>query len=211
MNKDLSLFAPNTLTWLPELGIGYDDRIDQTIYDASYWEKYVKMANTAMGDALTAARIGFVLRHYKGPLLDVGIGSGQFLEFWPHGKLGFDINPEAIKWLSNNGWWADPTKAPIRAASFFDSLEHIREPSSILDQITEWAFASVPILPDGRIPGPWWRHYRPGEHLWYFNRNGFIKFMGAFGFRMVDSSSIETELGRLDIELFAFRRNITPR
>ncbi|MXF29030.1 hypothetical protein FQ043_24860, partial [Escherichia coli] len=75
-------------------------------YDAAYFARYQQMAATPMGQALTRARIQLVARHWSGPVLDVGIGAGQFVEARPQTQ-GYDVNPAGIAWLKQRGAWRD--------------------------------------------------------------------------------------------------------
>ncbi|CDZ82745.1 hypothetical protein BN1086_00832 [Citrobacter koseri] len=55
----------NGLVWLPELGMGrYPVPADRP-YNADYFARYQAMADTSMGQQLTAARIQLVMRHYQ--------------------------------------------------------------------------------------------------------------------------------------------------
>ncbi len=82
----------NGLVWLPELGIGRFPVPPERPYDASYFASYRQMAQTNMGIQLNAARIQLVARHHQGKVLDVGIGSGQFVETRTD-TWGYDVKP----------------------------------------------------------------------------------------------------------------------
>ncbi len=94
------------LVWLPALGMGYFPVPQNRPYDEHYFSRYQQMADTPMGHALTQARIQLVARHYDGPLVDVGIGAGQFVEARPNTR-GYDVNPAGVDWLKQRGLWAD--------------------------------------------------------------------------------------------------------
>lgn len=95
------------LVWLPELGTGhYPVPQENRSYDTHYFSHYQMMANTGMGQQLTDARVALVARHYTGLFLDVGIGSGQFVEN-RRDTLGYDVNPVGIEWLNQRNVWAD--------------------------------------------------------------------------------------------------------
>jgi hypothetical protein len=87
------------LVFLPELGIGRYPVPESRPYDEQYFAKYQRLADTETGRALTQSRIELVERHYHGPVLDVGIGAGQFVSSRP-GTLGYDVNPAGIAWLN---------------------------------------------------------------------------------------------------------------
>lgn len=194
-----------TLVWLPEYGIGYypPPKNARPIYNGEYWDKYNRYAQTELGLKLTKARIAFVNKYHTGSLLDYGIGSGQFLSM--RGKTeGWDINPEALKWLVRNSLLGSPEQ-DYPAISFWDSLEHLEDPAKALEHVEEWAFISIPIFRDlDHIRSS--KHFRPGEHVWYFTHQGLEKYMSYVGFRIVESSYMESDLGREDIVSFAFHR-----
>lgn len=48
------------------------------------------------------------------------------------------------------------------------------------------------------------KHYKPDEHIHYFSYHGIIKFMEKFNYKCVESSMIETKLGRESIGSFVF-------
>ena len=193
------------LLWLPELGMGHVALHDESTYDDAYFEKYARMADTPIGLQLTRARVQMVERHYTGPLLDVGIGAGQFVLGRNESTFGYDVNPHAVEWLQERGLYQDLYAESFRALSFWDSLEHIPDPGAAVERAGEWVFVSLPIFdgPDHCLSS---RHYRPGEHLWYWTHNGFIRWMWRQGFELIEHNTIETDLGREGIGSYVFRR-----
>lgn len=196
----------NGLVWLPELGMGRYPVPQARPYDAGYFARYQQMADTQLGQSLTAARIQLVARHYQGALLDVGIGSGQFVEARPQTR-GYDVNPAGVDWLHTRGLWADLYDARYAAISFWDALEHIDRPENAVAKAEKWVFVSVPVFADGddilRS-----RHYRKDEHIWYFTHHGLLRWFEAQGFHCIEHNTLETELGREGIGSYAFRRHI---
>ena len=95
----------------------------------------------------------------------------------------------------------------FKGLTFWDSFEHISEPSIILRKIYKgtYIFLSIPIFPDLVLLTNS-RHYRPDEHYWYFTEEGLINLFNDNGFELIDFNEIESELGRKDIKTFAFRR-----
>ena len=55
------------------------------------------------------------------------------------------------------------------------------------------------------------KHYRPGEHLYYFTELGFAQWMARHGFELLEVSNFETKAGRDSILSFAFRRHRWPK
>lgn len=195
------------LVWLPELGMGRYPVPQDRPYDASYFARYQKMADTRMGHELTAARISLVSRHYNGALLDVGIGAGQFVEARPNTK-GYDVNPAGVDWLLARGAWSELYATNHAALSFWDALEHIDHPDLAVSHAEKWVFVSVPIFENAEhILHS--RHYRPDEHIWYWTHSGLLRWFDAQGFDCAEHNTVESELGREGIGSYAFRRRNT--
>jgi len=195
-----------SLVWLPELGWGYanPDSADFK-YDKDYFQHYVSVSNTAMGERLTAARLEIVKRHTDGEVVDIGIGAGLFVERRGACTFGFDINQASVNWLKERGLFIDPYKQVIDSATFWDSLEHIVDPRKLLDNIKRFAFVSMPIYDDvAHLLKS--KHFKKGEHVYYFTFDGLIRWMKRYGFECIENNRVETDLGRKDIGSFVFRR-----
>lgn len=203
-------WAAAELMWLPERGMGYLRVTDQP-YDRDYFAKYLGYAATELGQALTRARMEFILRHAPelGLLIDVGIGCGQFVAAARQAGLeanGWDVMPPAVEWLERNGICLDPRRTFADALTFWDSLEHLPDPAAYIVSAREWVFCSLPIVPGDGPPRANWKHFRPDEHCWYWTRSGLIGWMAEQGFRCVEHNTMESLLGREDVSTFAFRR-----
>jgi hypothetical protein len=197
---------PNGLTdcllWSEELGMGYHPRPPMD-YSGPYFEKYQALDATSMGAALTAARVAMVKRHYQGGVVDIGIGGGRFVleaDGW-----GYDVNAEAVTWLRARERYFDVYANGTEAICCWDSLEHIPEPEKLIAQVGQWVFVSMPIYLSQ------WdclnsKHYKPGEHIWYWTQSGLISWFARQGFGCVEINKRESELGREGITSFAFRR-----
>lgn len=201
--------AGDGLTWYLELGYGYYPVVGgNAVYDRAYFQRYQAYTATPMGQALTAARVDLV-RRWAGDAecLDIGIGAGDFLEARrPQAPtFGYDVNPEAVRWLLDRGAFRDPCHGPVACMTFWDSLEHLADPQIVLSQASRWAFITIPVFrgPDHVLVS---KHFRKDEHFWYFTRAGLIGWMGNQGFVCAEQSTAETALGREDIETFAFER-----
>jgi hypothetical protein len=156
------------------------------------------------------ARCEFVHRHFHGAsLIDVGIGSGAFINRRRQKTFGYDINPAGRKWLEERGLLIDPYVVPFAAMTLWDVLEHMADFRPLLDNCREWLFLSLPIFLDAEHVLAS-KHYRRDEHCWHFTRDGLVFVLKTCGFSLVSESSIETELGREDIGTFAFRRAALP-
>lgn len=191
------------LKWCDEAGVGYFP-IKDTPYDDDYFDKYVAMAGTDMGQQLTQARVELIERYSDTKdIVDIGIGSGQFMEAVD--CRGYDINPKAVKKLISDGRFANPYSTYFNSATFWDSLEHIKDVHLILNHVVELAFVSIPIFDDlGHVKRS--KHFRPNEHCWYFTRKGFERFIEAHGFTVLEYNTMETDLGRDGIGTFVCNR-----
>jgi len=160
------------------------------------------------GEALTRVRIDFVKKYLgdgsHGASGVLGIGGGRFVreaDCW-----GFDVNETAIEWLKSHNAFTNPLTAPPEAISCWDALEHIPKPEKLLRSVRKWLFVSLPIFtnPATVVSS---KHYKPGEHLWYFTHGGLVKWCAAQGFELVEYNHIESDLGREGINTYAFRRS----
>lgn len=198
----------NGVKWDDRDGIGFYEADPTGVYNESYFEKYIGYAHTELGKQITAARIDLVDDHIRGaPLLDIGIGCGQFiLHRHPAPTFGYDINTTAIQWLLNRKLWKDPWVVDVDNVSLWDAFEHLRRPELLLTTVRKYVFMSIPIF-DGPEHVVASKHFRPTEHFWYFTRAGLLTLMAGAGFRLIDENAAETVLGRDGIRSFVFRRN----
>ena len=194
--------AKGQLSWIEGLGIGYYP-VTANPYDASYFQAYNAIKETPIGLALNKARIDLVNRYTNGSVLDIGIGNGAFVEGRDN-VYGFDINPVAVQWLISNGKYRHPFRG-ADALTFWDSLEHIHNPTLMLQGAKEFVFVSCPIYNDvNHVLSS--KHYKPNEHCWYWTVQGLTTFMSMFGFEVQEINWMETEIGREDIGTFVFKR-----
>lgn len=180
------------------------------LYSGDYFAHYQKLDNTKMGALLTRARLDLVAK-YCAPsdVVDIGIGGGRFVQ--ESGGWGYDVCADAVTWLKCAGLFnrfKDPYDlryGPITAVSCWDSLEHIPDPRALLSRVREWLFVSLPVFEDADDVLSS-KHFKPGEHLWYFSSTGFINWCAEQGFECVEMNRVESDLGREGIMSFAFKR-----
>lgn len=218
--------AAHRLQWLEPIGLGFFD-VDAAlasegltptdVYCDDYFAKYGALADAPIGIELNEFRKGLVCRHAPtssdaGPpsLLDVGIGDGAFLRAienlaWLR-AYGCDINPAGIAYLIERGQLAT-FEAPrsFDVVTFWDSLEHIRDPRPALAAAAHVAIVSIPIFTDA-ADAVTSKHFRPDEHFWYFTRHAFTVFAEQEGFEVVDILATEVAIGREGIETFVLKR-----
>lgn len=174
-------------------------------YDKAYFEKYVSYRQNTIGEKLMKARVDLVAKHASGDVVDIGIGSGHFIDVRGRGTFGYDVNPVAIQWLLDRGLWWDPYFRDPDVVTCWDSLEHMSRPEAFVRCVTGAIFVSIPIFTDLKhIMRS--KHYRPDEHFWYFTRDGLVGWMRRLGFSLLEENKMETDLGREDIGTFVFNR-----
>lgn len=196
----------NGLQWFLEEEFGFFDIQAPSPYNGKYFENYAERAKTPIGIALTKARLDLVTKHIGSqPLLDVGIGSGQFLFARKANTRGYDVNPKAIRLLLDEGMWQDPHfERPVNA-SCWDSLEHMRYPEHFLINVLSTLFVSIPIFSDlDHVLSS--KHFKPDEHFWYFTKAGLLRWMDGQSFELLEENLMECTIGRENIGTFVFRR-----
>lgn len=178
-------------------------------YGQSYFDNYVSYSGSEIAIKLNEARERITSRYCK-VILDIGIGSGEFILYSSLDAFGFDINPCGVEWLMDRGKYIDPYLSipeEIDGLCFWDSLEHMSKPSSLLNRCraNAYIFISMPIYPSlNEIVVS--KHFKLNEHFYYFTRAGLIEYMGILGYVCIEVNNDETIAGREGIESFAFRR-----
>lgn len=109
----------------------------------------------------------------------------------------------------SEGRFTSPYTRPVKAITCWDAIEHVPDPVTLINNVEEWFFASIPVFQNGESVTSS-KHYRPGEHIWYWTHAGFVNFMYQCGFRMMECNTKETDLGREDIFSYAFKRVAHP-
>lgn len=195
-------------------GVAYQADMQQlrVRYDDAYLRKCESYQGNAIATAANAGRIAMLQRHLPAgsSILDVGAGSGEFLRaarvagFDPR---GFDVIPSAAHALILAELWDDDPQG-YDAVTMWDSIEHMEDPATWLARVRQGAalFVSLPIF-TGLDFIRQSKHYRPGEHLYYWTADGFVRWLGQYRFRLVEASNHEIQAGRESIGAFAFRRD----
>jgi hypothetical protein len=173
-------------------GVWYLDSTEIVPYDKEYFDR-TYLVSSAVYDEVVC--------------LDIGIGSGQFVEAMNHDQLhcdGVDVNPYGVEWLEEKGFGERLVKYNVM--TFWDSFEHIDDPTLLLERICPtYVIMSVPIFKSKEHVLSS-RHYKPGEHLWYFTNDGLISWMETLDFEFVAMCDDEsTQFGREDILSYVFR------
>lgn len=206
MTHSLPVGLTDCLLWSPEKGYGWHSR-PAMLYSGDYFAHYQKLDNTKMGALLTRARLELVGKYCR-PMdtVDIGIGGGRYVQ--ESGGWGYDVCADAVTWLRDNGYYRNPysdVMGDVKAITCWDSLEHIPDPRALLAEVREWLFVSLPVFEDADDVLSS-KHYKPGEHLWYFSSTGFINWCAEQGFECMEMNRVESDLGREGIMSFAFKR-----
>lgn len=187
-----------------QTGIAYQiDTSTIVAYDQTYWQKYQSYANSPNAQYINNSRLKLISKYNYENIIDIGIGNGQFCE--SANCKGFDINHSAVDWLIDQNRLKNPYSQKNKSLSFWDSLEHFKDPTQILNTITKFAFISIPIVKDWETIETW-KHWRPDEHLWYFSEQGLCNYMEQKNFRHIETNDAETTAGRQDILSFVFEK-----
>jgi hypothetical protein len=145
----------------------------------NYFDHYAPMEGSGIASKLYAWRVEMVNKRV-GPdavVLDTGIGCGEFIKSRPN-TFGQDVNPKGIQWLKENRKLREDMES-FHAFTFWDVLEHVENPSDYFGRMPDGShvFTSLPVFDDlSDIRSS--RHYKPGEHLYYWTKAGFIAMDG---------------------------------
>jgi hypothetical protein len=185
--------------------------LSQTIeYGEAYFDNYVKRSGTDIANRINACRTNATEFYCPdGVILDVGIGSGEFILSSKQKCFGYDVNPYGIKWLKDRDLFLDPYTEDLSCVagiSTWDVLEHMADPEVFLSKILagRFLFVSLPTFED-LVTVKSSKHFKQ-EHFWYWRPSGLIHFMYDCGFGCVQVSDCETLAGREGITSFVFKK-----
>lgn len=193
-------------------GIAYQRDMSKLVpYDAEYFNRCAAYEDQDIARKINEGRIAIVAKWFGAipAVCDVGIGSGEFIKKRTN-TFGHDVNPVAIEWLKRNDLWAHDLGA-FGAHTFWDVIEHVPVPEDYFRHVHlhGFLFTSLPIFGDLQAIRAS-KHYRPGEHLYYWTEQGFVAWMLQHGFRLIERQGFEIEAGRESIQSFAFKRHRWP-
>lgn len=172
------------------------------IYDKKYSQKYDSYGE--LSNYISYLRIGFIfgaLGKYPDSILDVGYGNGSFLKCCSNiikNCYGYDISdypvPEKCYKVQNIKDFA------YDVITFFDSLEHFQDPTFIKNLNCNFLCVSIPwchyMGDDDWFKN--WKHLRPEEHFWHFDKNSLIKFMAENNYEYILGGNLEDLIRKPD-------------
>lgn len=200
------------LVWWPHKGYGRElpskeTRVD---YDENYLEKCREREITEVGERLIRDRLAKLVSNTRDQeaTVDVGVGALGFIRAaarhnWP--ICGYDVNQKAMEALLEGGIWRDVTRFPVDNVTCWDSLEHMLSPEAMLKNVRKKVLMSLPIF-DSAEHVVRSKHYKPGEHIWYFTEAGLIRWMREQGFGLLERNRDEERYGREGIGTYVFAR-----
>lgn len=141
-------------------------------------------------------RLGYIIGsigHIPKSILDVGYGTGAFLEAcateipnrYGHDISGWEV-PEGCKFVD------DMMADTYEVITFFDSLEHMQDIEFVKDLKCDYVCISVPHC--HYFSDEWfdnWKHKKPNEHLWHFNEDSLRNFMSRMGYSTINLCNLE--------------------
>lgn len=176
-------------------GVIYQVDKNHIQYDKEYvnsrYVKYGELSNY-MGYLRLGNIVGSIGR-IPDSVLDVGYGDGSFLKVCKNivpNCYGYDVStyplPEGCIQASSI------TENFYDVITFFDSLEHFEDIDVVQDLKCNFISISVPHC--HYDSDEWfsnWKHRRPNEHLWHFDKESLTNFMSRMGYELVSESNIE--------------------
>ncbi|MEK7557516.1 MAG: class I SAM-dependent methyltransferase [Patescibacteria group bacterium] len=171
-------------------GFHHRDLTPTISYDQKYLDYYLKIDDKVREISAQRAAVLAAFVKARGKLLDFGCGIGRFIEAasasgWD--SYGCDLVPPYDKMPAG----------PWEVVTFFDSLEHVPDPAGTIA-----ALAPKVIMlstPECHYPGrpDWfmnWKHRKPGEHLWHWNRHSLSFFLAYLGYSLLMVSNFEDDI-----------------
>lgn len=177
-----------------EDGIIYQVNKKPYDYTGEYNTYYKNMG--VVGSYTSHLRLGYIIGSIgKVPnsILDVGYGTGAFLDSCKNcipRRYGHDISgwnvPEGCRFVENI------LQNYYDVITFFDSLEHMENLEFVKDLQCEYVCISLPWC--HYFDDEWfesWKHRKPNEHLWHFDKDSLCNFMTRMGYEIINTCNLE--------------------
>lgn len=150
-----------------------------------------------LGKRMSYLRLGYVIGsigHVPNSILDVGYGNGDFLNACKETVkkcYGHDVSdvypvPSGVEYID------DIYDKEFDVVCFFDVLEHLEDIYEIKNLKAKYVVVSLPHC--HYESDEWfanWKHRKPNEHLWHFNKESLINFMSEIGYTVINTSNVE--------------------
>lgn len=163
-------------------------------YSSRYFDYYKKLENN---DRLLIDYIRLDLIHSNiskeditknNTILDIGYGIGSFIRSAE--KQGFDCYGYDVHHIENGIKRIDNLNnvgIKFNIVTAFDSIEHMmfEEIKSLFNLKPRYFIFSTPFAPDNIEDMINWKHFKPNEHLSYFNENNFKMLLENNGYKVI--------------------------
>ncbi len=167
-------------------------------YDQDYYYNLLKM-QTEHAQKIAEIRWEFVSDCHAQSVLDYGCGIGFFKAFGPRDIQidTYDIGPYVMTGINREEY---------DLVCLWDVIEHISHIDVRLGSLfdnAKFIALSIPMLPKGKDYLTW-KHFKPGEHLHYFDDKTLDVLFKRYGFRRIKSEYPECP-PREDVESILYR------
>ena len=206
----------------------FDKEKSKLLYNKSYYssddnnEGYSNYNGMSVTHKSTfEKRLDFIERNYKegGLVLDFGCALGHFCEVAKNRNwnvIGSDINTYAAEFVKKkynvDTFICDISNPPIKnniadLVCLYDLIEHVPNPKKSLKAIKnilkDDGILHI-VTPDSNsissiIFGRYWFHYKPKEHLFYFNKHNLSKILKQMGYNILKVRSNTSYMTLKDI------------
>ncbi len=151
------------------------------MYDKAYQDEYERRATSKIGKRIYRERWRYVQEYVNhGVLLDYGCGAGAFHASAPSSftAYGYDINPYSP--------FNTEIDEKIDVLTMWDVIEHLVVPTEPIEKYQpEWVILSTPNIDAAPDNIREFKHWKPGEHLHYFNLKSLQAVMACVGYDVV--------------------------
>lgn len=167
-------------------------------YDLEYYDHMLRIYSGSAKE-ICQRRWAWVAQVSPRTVLDYGCGVGWFRAYAPEDVEvdTFDVMPVPQTGIAHEHY---------DLVTFWDVLEHLPN-MRVIEPVIEAAkhvAISIPIMPEGTT---WtdWKHFKPGEHLFYPTREQLAAFFDKYGFKEIKAGQPECP-PRVDVWNFLYRR-----
>jgi len=138
-------------------------------------------------------------------LLDYGCGANLFAPFMSNTThlttFGYDpfLNREHefLKYLKLH--------RKFDIVTFWDSFEHMRRLEIVPLLKGKYVFMTLPVIDNIKHDLVKWKHFVPGEHVWYFSTQALIKLFKKWNYKLIAQSDFEEKLRSRGLKSFCFK------
>lgn len=214
MIKSYPAVADGDLMHCQREGVAYQANLGAVTarYDERYFEK-VSSYEPNIESKVNRYRVELLDRHAPlgASLMDYGAGTGAFArcaKLAGYQVSAFEVMAPAVLMLKEQGLYSADMLTMFDVVSAWDVIEHLPDPGFLLRGLRYRAtlLVSIPVF-DSLSEVRSSKHYRPGEHLYYWTRSGFERWVALYGYRVLEFSDHEVRAGREQIGAWALRRD----